>query len=38
MALGFADGVLSFANGNIEYQLGELVRIAGTFGHERSMP
>jgi hypothetical protein len=38
MALRFAYGILSFANGNVEYLLGKLHRIAGTFGHEASMP
>jgi len=33
---GFTNCVLYFASSNINYQLGELVRIAGTFGHETS--
>ena len=35
MALCFADGILSFADGDIEYLLGKLDRIARTFGHEK---
>ncbi len=38
MTLGFADGVISFARGNVHYELRKLVRIAGTFGHDPSMP
>lgn len=37
MALRFADRVLGIASGNVHNQLCELVRIAGTFGHEASM-
>ena len=36
--LGLANGVLSFADGNIEYLFGKLTWIAGSFGHEASMP
>jgi hypothetical protein len=32
--LGFANGVLSFADGNVEYLLSKLDGIARTFGHE----
>lgn len=38
MALRFADGILSFANGNIEYLLRKLSDVTRTFGHEPSMP
>ena len=38
MPLRFANGILSFANGNVEYLLGKLDGIARTFGHETSMP
>ena len=34
MALGFANRVLSFANGDVEYLFGKLGGIARTFGHE----
>lgn len=34
----FANRVLGFANGNIEYLLGELDGIARALGHEASMP
>ena len=37
LSLGFADGVLSFANGNVEYLLGKLDGIARTLRHERSI-
>jgi hypothetical protein len=38
MAFGIANCILSFANGNIEYLLGNLDGITRTFGHEASMP
>ena len=38
MPLGLANGVLSFADSNVEHLLGKLTRIAGTFSHEASMP
>jgi hypothetical protein len=38
MALRFAHGVLSFANGDVENLLGKLDGVAGTFSHESSMP
>lgn len=31
--LRFANGILSLAAGNIDYELGKLVWIAGSFGH-----
>lgn len=34
LPLGFADGVLSFANGNVEDLLGKLDGITRTFSHE----
>jgi len=37
LPLGFANRVLSFANGNVEYLLGKLDGIARTFGHETSI-
>jgi len=37
MALRFAHGVLSLANGNVEYLLGKLDGIARTFAHKASM-
>jgi hypothetical protein len=38
VAFRFAYCVLSFANGNVENLLGKLDGVAGTFGHESSMP
>ena len=38
LPLGLANGVLSFANGNVKYLFGELDRIAGTFGHIHILP
>jgi len=38
MALGFANGIVGFACRDVYYQLCEFVGIAGTFGHEASMP
>ncbi len=38
MALGFADGIFRFADGNVEYLLGKLDGITRSFGHEASMP
>ena len=37
MALRFADGVLSFANGDVEYLLGKLDGIARTLRNEPSI-
>jgi hypothetical protein len=37
MSLRFANGILSFTDGNIEHLLGELDGIARTFGHEPSI-
>jgi hypothetical protein len=37
-SLRFANRILSFAYGNIEYLLGKLYGVARTFGHETSMP
>jgi len=34
MPLGFANAILSFADGNIEYLLGKLDGIAGALRHE----
>lgn len=38
MPLGFANCILNFTDGNIEYLLGKLGGIARTFRHEASMP
>jgi hypothetical protein len=38
LSLGLTHSVLSLANGNVEYLFGKLGGIAGTFGHEASMP
>lgn len=38
MPLGFANRVLRFADGDVEYLLGKLGGITRTFGHELSMP
>jgi hypothetical protein len=37
LSLQFADCILSFANGNIEYLLGKLDGIARTLRHEPSI-
>jgi len=37
MPLGLANGVLRFANGNVEHLLGKLDGIARTFYHEPSI-
>jgi len=38
MPLGLTNGVLSFADGDVEHLLGKLDGITRTFGHEASMP
>src|SRR5438552_14335797 len=38
MPLRFADGILRFANRNVEHLFGKLCGITRTFGHETSMP
>jgi hypothetical protein len=38
MPLRFADGILRFANRNVEHLSGKLCGITRTFGHETSMP
>jgi anti-sigma B factor antagonist len=38
MTFCFADSILSFTDGNVEYLLCKLGGIARTFGHEASMP
>jgi hypothetical protein len=37
LPLGFTNGILYFANSNIEYLLGKLGGITRTFGHETSI-
>jgi arginine dihydrolase len=38
LSLGLANGILSFADGDIKHLLGKLDGITRTFGHEASMP
>jgi hypothetical protein len=37
ISFGFADGILSLADGNVEYLLGKLDRITRTSSHETSI-